>query len=132
MLQADAELSKRSACTFARVRSDISDIVLARVPQLTGDVVAVSKHLCGGATDLAIRCLLPQAATATGATAGATADSGGCGGGGSASAAAVASADDASADAGAGATAEAGASGDSGSVGRGSALPFSLKCERTG
>ncbi|KAI8605742.1 methyltransferase TRM13-domain-containing protein [Dissophora ornata] len=42
---------------------DIKDLVLAEVPELRRDyvekkpVVAISKHLCGGATDLTLKCL---------------------------------------------------------------------------
>ncbi|KAJ1568997.1 tRNA:m4X modification enzyme, partial [Cladochytrium tenue] len=74
------------AGTFVKLRVDVADLVLAGVPELRtplpaaphiaaaddaasttdcsppGGVVAVSKHLCGAATDLALRCLAAYAA----------------------------------------------------------------------
>ncbi|CAG9856571.1 unnamed protein product [Phyllotreta striolata] len=43
----------------SRIRADISDIVLDKLEQVlkSSSVVGVTKHLCGEATDLAIRCL---------------------------------------------------------------------------
>ncbi|XP_055585721.1 tRNA:m(4)X modification enzyme TRM13 homolog [Uranotaenia lowii] len=43
-----------------RVRADIADLVLGKLELLNGtqNVVGVGKHLCGGATDLALRCLI--------------------------------------------------------------------------
>ncbi|XP_019875165.2 tRNA:m(4)X modification enzyme TRM13 homolog [Aethina tumida] len=42
-----------------RIRADISDLVLDKLDVIskTQHIVGVTKHLCGGATDLAIRCL---------------------------------------------------------------------------
>lgn len=56
--KADKNLSRNSGCTYSRIRSDIADIALTKVPQLKErPVIAVSKHLCGGATDLALRSI---------------------------------------------------------------------------
>jgi tRNA:m4X modification enzyme len=56
--KADRELSRADHCTFARIKSDIADVSLRKVTELQGKpVVAVSKHLCGGATDLALRAV---------------------------------------------------------------------------
>ncbi|XP_055629280.1 tRNA:m(4)X modification enzyme TRM13 homolog [Toxorhynchites rutilus septentrionalis] len=43
-----------------RVRADIGDLVLKRLDILQGSkkVIGIGKHLCGGATDLALRCLI--------------------------------------------------------------------------
>ncbi|XP_062540038.1 tRNA:m(4)X modification enzyme TRM13 homolog [Armigeres subalbatus] len=43
-----------------RVRADIGDLVLRKLDVLKDSkkVVGVGKHLCGGATDLALRCLI--------------------------------------------------------------------------
>ncbi|XP_065075330.1 tRNA:m(4)X modification enzyme TRM13 homolog [Ochlerotatus camptorhynchus] len=43
-----------------RIRADIGDLVLRKLDVLKGsrNVVGVGKHLCGGATDLALRCLI--------------------------------------------------------------------------
>nr|XP_029709587.1 tRNA:m(4)X modification enzyme TRM13 homolog [Aedes albopictus] len=43
-----------------RVRADIGDLVLRKLEVLKDSrkVVGVGKHLCGGATDLALRCLI--------------------------------------------------------------------------
>lgn len=43
-----------------RVRADIADLDLKALPQVQGkeNVIGVSKHLCGAATDLAIRCMI--------------------------------------------------------------------------
>lgn len=46
--------------TFKRIYMDIRDLDLANIPELKSmarPVVAYSKHLCGAATDLTIRCL---------------------------------------------------------------------------
>lgn len=43
---------------FSRVKADLSDLCLPRVRVLANEpVVAVAKHLCGAATDLALRAL---------------------------------------------------------------------------
>eukprot|EP00295_Goniomonas_pacifica_P022618 CAMPEP_0175940168 /NCGR_PEP_ID=MMETSP0108-20121206/23647_1 /TAXON_ID=195067 ORGANISM="Goniomonas pacifica, Strain CCMP1869" /NCGR_SAMPLE_ID=MMETSP0108 /ASSEMBLY_ACC=CAM_ASM_000204 /LENGTH=210 /DNA_ID=CAMNT_0017264591 /DNA_START=15 /DNA_END=647 /DNA_ORIENTATION=+ len=51
------------AVSFERLRRvDIRHLNLSKVPGLTGlNVTAVSKHLCGGATDLSLRCLANSA-----------------------------------------------------------------------
>uniref|UniRef100_A0A182FWE6 tRNA:m(4)X modification enzyme TRM13 n=1 Tax=Anopheles albimanus TaxID=7167 RepID=A0A182FWE6_ANOAL len=42
-----------------RIRADIADLVLEKVDGLSGrQVIGIGKHLCGGATDLALRCLV--------------------------------------------------------------------------
>ncbi|CAI5931805.1 unnamed protein product [Closterium sp. NIES-65] len=47
-----------------RVRVDIADLQLAALPSLEGrPLVAISKHLCGPATDLALRCCLNASQT---------------------------------------------------------------------
>jgi tRNA:m4X modification enzyme len=68
--KADRELSKAPHCTFARIKSDIADVSLQRVTELQGKrIVAVSKHLCGGATDLALRAVKIASTPGEGATA---------------------------------------------------------------
>ncbi|XP_060082028.1 tRNA:m(4)X modification enzyme TRM13 homolog [Ylistrum balloti] len=45
---------------FERIRIDIANLHLGKVPSIQENkrpVVAVGKHLCGGATDLAVRCV---------------------------------------------------------------------------
>lgn len=45
---------------FERIRIDIANLHLGKVPSIHDNkrpVVAVGKHLCGGATDLAVRCV---------------------------------------------------------------------------
>ncbi|KAJ6638621.1 tRNA:m(4)X modification enzyme TRM13 like [Pseudolycoriella hygida] len=43
-----------------RIRADISDLDLEKLEavQLAENIVAVGKHLCGGATDVTLRCLI--------------------------------------------------------------------------
>lgn len=43
-----------------RIRADISDLNLEKLDavQLADNIVAVGKHLCGGATDVTLRCLM--------------------------------------------------------------------------
>ncbi|XP_044261825.1 tRNA:m(4)X modification enzyme TRM13 homolog isoform X1 [Tribolium madens] len=43
-----------------RIRADIADLVLDKLDAVSGSasIVGVTKHLCGDATDLALRCLL--------------------------------------------------------------------------
>ncbi|XP_050098961.1 tRNA:m(4)X modification enzyme TRM13 homolog [Anopheles aquasalis] len=42
-----------------RIRADIADLALEKVDGLSGRrVIGIGKHLCGGATDLALRCLV--------------------------------------------------------------------------
>lgn len=45
--------------TVHRIRADIADLDLKNVPEVKGkdSIVGISKHLCGAATDLAIRCM---------------------------------------------------------------------------
>ncbi|XP_069794097.1 tRNA:m(4)X modification enzyme TRM13 homolog isoform X2 [Narcine bancroftii] len=52
---------RRQGSTFERLQIDIEDLNLSNVPLLAREnlpVVAIGKHLCGAATDLALRCLL--------------------------------------------------------------------------
>ncbi|EGD76174.1 hypothetical protein PTSG_00880, partial [Salpingoeca rosetta] len=47
------------AVKFERITMDINDLDMSKAPLVDGrDVVAASKHLCGCATDLSLRCLL--------------------------------------------------------------------------
>jgi hypothetical protein len=65
--KADRELGRLPTCTYSRIKADIGDLVLQDVPEVAGadgSVVGVGKHLCGAATDFALRCL--QAAVASG------------------------------------------------------------------
>jgi tRNA:m4X modification enzyme len=67
---ADRVLRRSTRALFERVRIDIRDFDLAEHPLARDadtagdgrgaacDVVAISKHLCGAATDLALRCLV--------------------------------------------------------------------------
>ncbi|KAH8311507.1 hypothetical protein KR044_006665 [Drosophila immigrans] len=50
-----------------RIRADISDLQMSQLPvlQRTQRNVALSKHLCGAATDLTLRCILGDAACST-------------------------------------------------------------------
>merc|ERR1711962_933141 len=48
---------------FERLNIDIQHLNLGRVDSLTDnnlDVVAIGKHLCGGATDLSLKCLFDE------------------------------------------------------------------------
>ncbi|KAH8295144.1 hypothetical protein KR018_007907 [Drosophila ironensis] len=49
-----------------RIRADIADLKLSALPQLARGqrTVALSKHLCGAATDLTLRCILGDGAAA--------------------------------------------------------------------
>ncbi|XP_048458434.1 tRNA:m(4)X modification enzyme TRM13 homolog isoform X2 [Rhincodon typus] len=52
---------KNSGSVFERLQVDIKDLSLGRVPLLARKrlpVVGIGKHLCGAATDLALRCLM--------------------------------------------------------------------------
>lgn len=54
-----AVLDRRAGSTAARLRVDIKDLRLSGADVVSGrDVVVLGKHLCGAATDLALRCLL--------------------------------------------------------------------------
>ncbi|BFF92996.1 tRNA:m(4)X modification enzyme TRM13 homolog [Drosophila madeirensis] len=50
-----------------RIRADIADLRMSALPELqqTKRNVALSKHLCGAATDLTLRCVLAEGAAAT-------------------------------------------------------------------
>ncbi len=52
---------------FERLRIDIQHLNLGKVPSLKQDdplpIIGIGKHLCGGATDLMLRCLMQQANT---------------------------------------------------------------------
>ncbi|XP_060645212.1 tRNA:m(4)X modification enzyme TRM13 homolog [Drosophila nasuta] len=50
-----------------RIRADIADLRMSQLPELqrTQRNVALSKHLCGAATDLTLRCILQDAACST-------------------------------------------------------------------
>ncbi len=54
---------------FERLRIDIQHLNLGKVPSLKQEdplpIVGIGKHLCGGATDLMLRCLMQQANTST-------------------------------------------------------------------
>ncbi|KAL2089291.1 hypothetical protein ACEWY4_013979 [Coilia grayii] len=55
--------NKGRDCTFERMQVDIQHLDLSKVPLLQEKrlpVVGVGKHLCGSATDLALRCLLER------------------------------------------------------------------------
>lgn len=54
-----AVLDRRAGSSAARLRVDIKDLRLSGADVVSGrDVVVLGKHLCGAATDLALRCLL--------------------------------------------------------------------------
>ncbi|XP_060797199.1 tRNA:m(4)X modification enzyme TRM13 homolog isoform X2 [Neoarius graeffei] len=56
---------KNTDSTFDRLQVDIQHLDLSRVPFLQEKrlpVIAVGKHLCGAATDLALRCLFERSA----------------------------------------------------------------------
>lgn len=57
----DNKVADRNA--VHRIRADISDFVIGKLPECSGakNVIGVSKHLCGAATDLAIRCMQQSA-----------------------------------------------------------------------
>ncbi|XP_034488173.1 tRNA:m(4)X modification enzyme TRM13 homolog [Drosophila innubila] len=50
-----------------RIRADIADLKMSELPELqrTQRNVALSKHLCGAATDLTLRCILDDPACST-------------------------------------------------------------------
>ncbi|XP_016993463.2 tRNA:m(4)X modification enzyme TRM13 homolog [Drosophila takahashii] len=50
-----------------RIRADIADLKLSALPELkkTQRTVALSKHLCGAATDLTLRCMLGDGGATT-------------------------------------------------------------------
>ncbi|XP_072919499.1 tRNA:m(4)X modification enzyme TRM13 homolog isoform X1 [Hemitrygon akajei] len=52
---------RHQGSTFERLHIDIEDLNLSNVPLLASEklpVVGIGKHLCGAATDLALRCML--------------------------------------------------------------------------
>ena len=54
-----AVLDRRAGSSASRLRVDIKDLRLSGAAAVSGrDVVVLGKHLCGAATDLALRCLL--------------------------------------------------------------------------
>ncbi|KAH8407241.1 hypothetical protein KR222_011125 [Zaprionus bogoriensis] len=61
----DNKLSNKQV--VQRIRADIADLQLAKLPELqrTRRNVALSKHLCGAATDLTLRCILGDEACTT-------------------------------------------------------------------
>jgi hypothetical protein len=63
--KADNQLRERLGVEVARLRTDIVHLDLSRVPQLGWGLpaarCALAKHLCGEATDLALRCLAHSA-----------------------------------------------------------------------
>lgn len=68
-----------------RVRVDITDLKLSAIPSIPGAaIVGVGKHLCGGATDAGLRCLVETRGLAPGKGEPAGADSGGAAGPGEA------------------------------------------------
>jgi len=51
---------EESELSVSRIRADIQDLVLEKIPEVKmskAPVIGVSKHLCGAATDLALRCM---------------------------------------------------------------------------
>ena len=56
---------------FERARVDIRDVSMAGLPHAGRPCVVVAKHLCGVATDLALRALLTRISISTGSTDGA-------------------------------------------------------------
>ncbi|XP_067893667.1 tRNA:m(4)X modification enzyme TRM13 homolog isoform X3 [Heterodontus francisci] len=58
--QVDGKHRSRGS-TFERLQIDIEDLSLGKVPLLVRErlpVVGIGKHLCGAATDLALRCIM--------------------------------------------------------------------------
>ncbi|PKA52693.1 tRNA guanosine-2'-O-methyltransferase TRM13 [Apostasia shenzhenica] len=59
-LKADRSLRQNESISLKRLRIDIEDLDLHAVESLNGHpFLAIGKHLCGSATDLAIRCCCP-------------------------------------------------------------------------
>ncbi|XP_071485589.1 tRNA:m(4)X modification enzyme TRM13 homolog [Diadema antillarum] len=56
--------------TYQRINMDIENLCLGKVPAICSDpsapIVAYTKHLCGAATDLALRCLMETPAVSNG------------------------------------------------------------------
>ncbi|KAM0951239.1 putative tRNA:m(4)X modification enzyme [Dioscorea sansibarensis] len=60
-LKADRSLRQNESLVFERLRIDIKDLNLHAIESLKElPYLAVGKHLCGSATDLTIRCCLPD------------------------------------------------------------------------
>ncbi|XP_006434529.2 tRNA:m(4)X modification enzyme TRM13 homolog isoform X2 [Citrus clementina] len=60
-LKADRSLRQKESLTIERLRIDIEDLDLSAVESLRNvPYLAIGKHLCGPATDLALRCCLME------------------------------------------------------------------------
>ncbi|OVA13547.1 Methyltransferase TRM13 [Macleaya cordata] len=60
-LKADRSLRQKESLILQRLRIDIEDLDLNAVDSLKGvPYLAIGKHLCGPATDLTLRCCLPE------------------------------------------------------------------------
>ncbi|KAK7308669.1 hypothetical protein VNO77_42289 [Canavalia gladiata] len=60
-LKADRSLRQNESLMLERLRIDIEDLDLNAVESLQGvPFLAIGKHLCGAATDLALRCCFPE------------------------------------------------------------------------
>ncbi|KAK7273928.1 hypothetical protein RIF29_14996 [Crotalaria pallida] len=60
-LKADRSLRQNESLMLERLRIDIEDLDLNSVESLQGvPFLAIGKHLCGPATDLALRCCFPE------------------------------------------------------------------------
>ncbi|XP_065859839.1 tRNA:m(4)X modification enzyme TRM13 [Euphorbia lathyris] len=60
-LKADRSLRQKESLILERLRIDIEDLNLNAVESLQGfPYLAIGKHLCGPATDLTLRCCLPE------------------------------------------------------------------------
>ncbi|GMH02243.1 hypothetical protein Nepgr_004082 [Nepenthes gracilis] len=59
--KADRSLRQKESLVLERLRIDIEDLNLNAVESLRGiPYLAIGKHLCGPATDLTLRCCLPE------------------------------------------------------------------------
>ncbi|XP_067126997.1 tRNA:m(4)X modification enzyme TRM13 homolog isoform X2 [Centruroides vittatus] len=57
----DTKLKYDKELHVERIRVDIEHLYLGRIPSISshnGNIVGVTKHLCGAATDLALKCLM--------------------------------------------------------------------------
>ncbi|XP_058076902.1 uncharacterized protein LOC131225390 [Magnolia sinica] len=60
-LKADRSLRQKQQMILERLRIDIEDLNLSAIESLRGvPYLAIGKHLCGPATDLTLRCCLPE------------------------------------------------------------------------
>ncbi|CAI0469794.1 unnamed protein product [Linum tenue] len=60
-LKADRSLRQKESLSLERLRIDIEDLDLKAVESLHGvHYLAIGKHLCGPATDLTLRCCVPE------------------------------------------------------------------------